>query len=163
MDLDLTPVTSDDVPALTALMRDAFDDSTRRHTDRERGGPPGYDDGTMLTQYAVGNAAARQVREGGEPVAVLVTFRQDERRAHLGCLAVAVGHQRRGIGRRLLADLRARTPEVTTWTLETPEHETTNHRFYESCGFVQVGAVPADPATGEPALRRYRWDAADPA
>ncbi|GIG27017.1 GNAT family N-acetyltransferase [Cellulomonas denverensis] len=84
-------------------------------------------------------------------------FEQGAGRGHVGCLKVAVERQREGFGRRILAEMRARLPEVTTWTLETPEHATSNHRFYESCGFVHAGDRPGDPETGEPAQRQYRW------
>lgn len=159
MPLRFDPVTADAVPALTDLMRTAFDDETRRHTDQDRGGPPGYDDGTLLTRHAVNNPWAWQVADERGVVGVVIAFPQGEGRGYLGCLVVAVERQREGLGRRILAELRARLPEVTTWTLDTPERATSNHRFYEACGFLHVGSRPGDPAIGDLPSRQYQWDA----
>jgi hypothetical protein len=34
-----------DIPAVTYVMKRAFDDDTQKHLGKEVGGPPGYDDG----------------------------------------------------------------------------------------------------------------------
>ena len=34
-----------DIPAVTDVMKRAFDDDAQKHLGKEVGGPPGYDDG----------------------------------------------------------------------------------------------------------------------
>ena len=43
-----------DVPELTAVMTRAFDDDSQKHLGKERGGPPGYDDGAFFEKWLFG-------------------------------------------------------------------------------------------------------------
>ena len=139
-----TAIEAADVPALTAIMRAAFDESSLRHTGIAHGGPPGYDTGEFLTRWAVGNPTAWAVHaDTGDPAAVadavvgaVITFPGADGHHTLGCLFVDPHAQRRGLGGQIWDEVSARFPDAESWTLETPEHATSNHTFYERrCGF----------------------------
>jgi ribosomal protein S18 acetylase RimI-like enzyme len=87
--------------------------------------------------------------------------------ALLDNLHVAAGHQRRGIGRRLLA-LTARAVierrEGTGLYLWVLEQNVAAQAFYEACGGRSVGRAPVSPPggvasrlSGSPAKLRYAW------
>ncbi len=40
-----------DIPALTPIMKRAFDDDARIHLGKESGGPPGYDNGDFFRTW----------------------------------------------------------------------------------------------------------------
>ena len=69
-------------------------------------------------------------------------------------LYVAVGRQRTGIGERLLAKARQRSPQ--TLSLHTHQKNTQARAFYEKHGFwiVKLGISP--PPESEPDIE-YRW------
>lgn len=63
-------------------------------------------------------------------------------------LFVDGAHMRQGIGTRMLAAVMARYPEALPWTLETPDYNTGNHRFYERAGFRLHRRSPVEPELG---------------
>ena len=48
-------------------------------------------------------------------------------------------YQHQGIGVQAMAFMESLHPEVRRWTLGTPQWNTRTPRFYEKCGYVQVG------------------------
>lgn len=143
--LVLTPIDASDVPGLTAMMTASFDDSTRRHAGGERGGPPGYDSQDFFYEWAVGKPFAWKASDGDQVVGAVFVFPGEDGHHYLGRLFVDPGAQRRGYGGRIWDQVYARFPEALSWTLDTPERETSNHAFYERrCGFVLAEQVEAD-------------------
>lgn len=161
--LVLTCIDASHVRDLTAMMTASFDDSARRNTGRARGGPPGYDTGEFLREWAVGNPSAWQAADGDRVVGVVVVFPGADGHHRLGCLFIDPEAQRRGYGGKMWDLVWDRFPQAVTWTLDTPESEVSNHVFYERrCGFVLAEQVEADEADGGPSrVYRRRGPAAD--
>lgn len=141
----IDPLQRDDIAALTDVMTRAFDDDAQRHLGVERGGPPGYDDGTFLHEHALDpRARAFTATLEGRPVGAIIVFPGDDGDHVLGCMFTDPDAQRRGIGTALFAHVEAAFP-ARSWTLETPALAVSNHRFYaERCGFRRV-AEREDP------------------
>lgn len=57
-------------------------------------------------------------------------------------------HMRQGIGSRLLTAVMGRYPQALPWTLETPDYNTGNHRFYQGAGFRLQRRSPTEPTLG---------------
>ena len=54
LSLTFEEITEADIPKLTEVMTRAFDDDARKHQGKERGGPPGYDDGEFFRTWLLG-------------------------------------------------------------------------------------------------------------
>lgn len=48
MNLTFEPIKEQDIETLTTIMKAAFDDDTRMHTDLQADGPKGYDNGSLI-------------------------------------------------------------------------------------------------------------------
>jgi len=138
--LDIVPLQPGDVDTLTEVMTRAFDDDARRHLGVPKGGPPGYDTGEFLREYALDpRARAFAAVLEGRPVGAIIVFPREDGHHVLGGLFTDPDVQRRGIGAALFAHVEAAFP-ARSWTLETPGFATSNHRFYaEKCGFRKAG------------------------
>ena len=139
--IDYRMATEDDLPALTAVMTRAFDDDSRRHLGVEKGGPPGYDTGDFFRTWLFADLPTEgyviicdEVPVGG----IIVWLLKDDR-FRLGCLFVDPAAQRLGVGTDAWRFLRETYPQARNWVLDTPVWSTSNHRFYEKCGFTRVG------------------------
>ncbi len=60
-------------------------------------------------------------------------------------------HHRKGIGSKAMELVMERYPDVSLWTLGSPEWNTRTERFFEKFGFKQVGWDQSDPKV------RARW------
>lgn len=138
--LDFAPLTEADIPALSPVMKRAFDDDSRRFFEKPEGGPPGYDDGSFLRKWGLNaGAAAYCVREDGKPIGAVILFVRGSR-GHLGCLFVDDALIGQGYGSRIWRFAEHAYPRVRLWTTETPAVSYRNHRFYVNrCGFHVVG------------------------
>jgi ribosomal protein S18 acetylase RimI-like enzyme len=139
-DLQILPVSADDVPELTAVMTRAFDDDARRHQGLEKGGPPGYDTGAFIRRWGLHKAARsyKAVRDGAI-VGCIIVFPGNDGHHRVGNVFTDPACQRQGIGRALMTYAEKAFPGKS-WTLETPAFAVSNHSFYEqTCGYVKTG------------------------
>ena len=137
--LDYTELDECALAELAPVMRAAFDDDSRLHGRGEKGGPPGYDDGTFLRRWGLdADSEAYVIRENGSAIGGFIVFRKPNGSNWLGNIFVAPSHQNRGIGRAALAHIQDLFP-ARIWRLETPRWATRNHHFYEGSGFVRIG------------------------
>ncbi len=142
---DIRPLERNDVAEATAVMKRAFDDDSRRHLNREDGGPPGYDTGAFLEQNAF-NPAARAFKAivDGSIAGVIIVFPGKDGNHWLGCMFTDPDRQRQGIGGSLFAHVEETFPG-SSWKLETPVYARSNHAFYEKkCGFGKIGEQTAE-------------------
>jgi len=149
-------ITEADVPELTEVMIRAFDDDARRNQGQERGGPPGYDDGSFLRQWALTYKESHgyKVSAGERIIGSFIVWILPGGDYRLGMICVDPSYGRRGIGTRMWEFIEATYPEAKSWTLDTPEFASSNHRFYEKRGFRQVGSREDEGMQ----LRVYRKD-----
>ncbi|MET3287453.1 UNVERIFIED_CONTAM: GNAT superfamily N-acetyltransferase [Brevibacillus sp. OAP136] len=66
----------------------------------------------------------------------------------LGIIFLDPDVQNKRVGSRAMRFMEQMYPQVKTWTLDTGFESFRNQRFYEKCGYVQVGRTDADPETG---------------
>lgn len=139
--LSFAPVYPRDIDALTAIMKRAFDEDTRIHTDRACGGPPGYDNGEFLRKYALDprSDAYKVLRDGEIIGCVIVWIHPDTQNNYLGCLFVDAALENRGIGKSIWEFIEKEYPDTALWRVETPIFSHRNHHFYiNKCGFCAV-------------------------
>jgi GNAT superfamily N-acetyltransferase len=137
-----------DVPELTRVMTAAFDDDARRHLGLPKGGPPGYDNGDFFREWLFGRpqTVGYKVLLGSRIVGGVVVWVYASGENTLGTIFIDPDYQNRGIGARTWAFVESTFPGARRWLLETPGFSTSNHRFYEKCGFRRIAVKP--PAGG---------------
>ena len=146
VDLVFKEIEKADVPELTGVMTRAFDDDAMRHFGKEKGGPPGYDNGEFFHewlfgyQWTIGYKAILDDRIVG----AIIVWIFDTGKNILGTIFVDPQHQDRGVGTRFWAFIESTYPDTKTWQLETPSLAIKNHHFYEKCGFRKVEVKPTE-------------------
>ena len=139
--LQFEPITRADVPGLTAVMTRAFDDDSQKHLGKERGGPPGYDDGAFFEKWLFGyeQTAGYKVTLDDAFVGGVIVWDMPDGHNYLGVIFVDPAYQDRGIGTRVWQFVEASYPQAQSWQLGTPIWAVKNHHFYEhKCGFSRL-------------------------
>jgi GNAT superfamily N-acetyltransferase len=148
--LSVAEITKADLPELTRVMTRAFDDDSRKHLGKERGGPEGYDDGGFFRKWLFGQKLTDGYKalHAGRIVAAAIVWILPKRDNILGNIFVDPDFQDRGVGTRFWRWIEQRYPTAKSWRLTTPEWAVKNHHFYEAkCGFRRVDR---DPLLGAP-------------
>ena len=145
-----------DIPALTPIMKGAFDDDAQKHLGKSSGGPPGYDNGdffrTWLLPYQ--ESVGYKIISGGILIGGIIVWILSEGNNILGTIFVDPSYQDQGIGQRTWGFIENTYPETTSWRLGTPSWATKNHHFYQKCGFKQVDSDPLIPTEDEMVIFR---------
>lgn len=139
-----------DWPALLALIQSAFafmegriDPPSSMHT---------LTPDSIATQAQTG-----EVWVIGAPPVACVFLTPKPQALYVGKLAVAAGHRRQGLARRLidLAETRARALDLPALELQTRVELTENHATFRALGFVEV-ARTAHPGFDRPTSVTFR-------
>lgn len=136
--LDFFPLTKEDIPVLTPIMKRAFDNDAELFFGKPEGGPPGYDDGTFLERWAFHpDATAYRIELDGTPLGAVILFICEEKsHGHLGCIFIDSGKIGQGYGAMTWRFVESHYPHIKMWTVETPAVSYRNHCFYiNKCGF----------------------------
>ncbi len=138
MTLTYRAMRREDIEKLTPIMKAAFDEDTRMHTDLLEDGPWGYDDGRLLHKILEQKKKDCQVifLEGKMIGAYSVI--KNENAYVLDLLFTKPELHSKGIGKAIWTDIEKRYPETGKWLVETPEYSKRNHYFYKKCGFKEV-------------------------
>lgn len=132
MDVVVDRAVADDVPAIEALVREAYEPYVARI---------GREPGPLLEDYAavVADGRALVARRGGAVVGLLITSVHPDH-VLVENVAVAAGERGTGLGTRLLgiADDQARANGVGEVRLYTHEKMTENLAYYPRRGFVET-------------------------
>jgi GNAT superfamily N-acetyltransferase len=137
----------DDIPALTSVMKRAFDDDAQKHLGKEQGGPPGYDNGDFFREWLLPYQESKGylISSGEIIIAGIIVWILPEGHNILGTIFVDPDWQDQGVGQRIWAFIEETYPDTKSWRLGTPAWATKNHHFYEKCGFSQVDQDPLIP------------------
>jgi GNAT superfamily N-acetyltransferase len=149
--------TEPDVEPFTRIMKRAFDEDARRHLGEESCGPPGYDNGDFLRQWAldpgssaytiytesaghddtaIGDTAIDVTGIDVTGIGVLVLWINDNHENYLGTIFLDPDYQDQGVGARVWRFIEQKYPETRVWRTETPGFSKRNHNFYvNKCGF----------------------------
>lgn len=136
-ELKFLPVTSADYPALTRIMKAAFDEDTALHTDREEDGPRGYEDGSLIERLNERkNFETKKILYQGQIVGSFTVSRHAEREYTLEMLYLDPACRGLHLGTAVWNGIEQAYTEAVKWLLETPDYSTRNHHFYRNkCGF----------------------------
>ncbi len=130
-----------DLSVLTDVMTRAFDDDSQKHLGRERGGPPGYDNGDFFRQWLFGyeESVGYKVLLEGKIVGAMIVWVFDHGNNRLGNIFVDPQCQDMGVGAQAWQFVERTYLDTQSWVLETPCWAKKNHHFYEEkCGFTKV-------------------------
>lgn len=135
--LQFTEFVESDVELLTPIMKRAFDEDTKRHLNRESGGPPGYDNGEFLRKYALHkDSSAFKVLKAGNAIGAVIVWITGSNVNFLGNIFIDPEVQDRGLGLTVWHFIEAKFPNTIEWGTETPGFSKRNHNFYvNKCGF----------------------------
>ena len=124
-----------DIKELTMIMKRAFDDDTKRHTDLLEDGPQGYDDGSLLKRLLALKDGATFTIYLDKKIIGAYTILKKKETYHLEILFIDPSLTDKGLGQKVWKDIEASNKEAQKWVLETPSYSLRNHHFYEKCGF----------------------------
>lgn len=152
LELIFTEATEADIPELTEVMTRAFDDDSQKHFGKERGGPPGYDNGDFFRKWLFGyqETVGYKISFKSKIIGGMIVWIYPHGHNILGTIFVDPEYQDREVGKRIWAFVESTYPDTKTWQLETPSLAIKNHYFYEKCGFTKVEVKPnEDDLPGE--------------
>jgi len=133
-----------DITDLTPVMMRAFDDDSQKHLGKEKGGPPGYDNGDFFREWLLPykESIGYKVLSGENLIAGIIVWILPEGHNILGTIFVDPPFQDKGVGQQIWNFIEETFPETKSWRLGTPSWATKNHHFYEKCGFEKVKEDP---------------------
>jgi GNAT superfamily N-acetyltransferase len=135
--LDVKEANKADITEMTAVMKKAFDEDTKRHLGRETGGPPGYDNGEFISKWYFNSSAhAYKVIKEGKIIGGFNLFINENNKNFLGNMFVDPDYQDKGYGTYLWKYIEQMYPNTVIWMTDTPGFSKRNHNFYvNKCGF----------------------------
>lgn len=135
--LGFEAITDGDVQALTQIMKRAFDEDTKRHLDKECGGPPGYDNGDFIRKwFFLDTARAYKITKDGKLIGGICVFVYESQENYLGNVFIDPLCQDKGLGTIIWNYIEQKYPKTKKWTTDTPGFSKRNHNFYvNKCGF----------------------------
>jgi GNAT superfamily N-acetyltransferase len=138
--VEIAPLLASDVQSLIKPMTYAFNDDAYSHLGISKLGPPGYDDGSFLHEFAIDNRESKAYKlvANGEPIGAFIIWWNPEGTSVLGNIFVDPAYQGKGIGFQAWQFIERHYP-TQKWRLDTPNWSTRNHCFYQhKCGFHKV-------------------------
>jgi hypothetical protein len=151
----------ENIDDLTAVMKRAFDEDSRRHLGVSSGGPPGYDNGDFLRKYGINDrwSKACQIRKDGRLIGAFIIWLPKPGEGRLGNMFIDPDLQDKGTGTMVWEFIEQKFPAVTTWRTETPGFSKRNHNFYvNKCGFNVVRILNPGDRTEESYILEKRKD-----
>jgi hypothetical protein len=138
--IELQPLTEDDIGPLTKIMTEAFDHDTRIHLGEERGGPDGYDDGRFLIKWGLHSPTESfKVLLNGILIGGVIVWIRKNGKNYLGTIFIDPLFQGRGIGTKIWGMIESMYPDANAWMTDTPGFAKRNHHFYvHKLGFAIV-------------------------
>jgi len=130
-----------DLPVLTTIMKDAFNDDALRFNNKSEGdGPPGYDTGDFYRKWIPQSQGFKILYKGKIAGAILV-FPNSKGTSYLGNINIDPQYQNLGLGSKLIQFIEAKYPASKLWVLETPVWATRNHHFYQKNGYSKLKQI----------------------
>jgi len=128
--LQFEAFTKEDIPALTPIMKAAFDEDSRRHLNKA-GGPPGYDNGEFFRKwYLNSGSVAYKVSKDGKPIGAVNVWINKDGVNYLGNIFIDPALQDKGIGTIVWRFIEKTYPDTVRWRTETPAFSRRNHNYY---------------------------------
>ncbi|MBU3201936.1 GNAT family N-acetyltransferase [Clostridium estertheticum] len=137
-DLVFEEINEEDISILTPIMKRAFDEDTCIHLGKECGGPPGYDNGDFLRQFALHkDSTSYKISMNGKVIgAIILWINNSSNQNFLGNVFIDNELENKGIGKKVWGFVELEFPNTEIWKTETPIFSRRNHNFYvNKCGF----------------------------
>jgi len=108
MKIQFLPLTEKDVIDLIEPMKNAFDDDGKRFNRLESGGPPGYNDGSFLYDWAIKNknSISYKTTTDEKSIGAFILWWNKNGESILGNVFIDPEFQSKGIGKKLGTSLR---------------------------------------------------------
>ncbi|MCI8328400.1 MAG: GNAT family N-acetyltransferase [Oscillibacter sp.] len=137
MALELIQFKEPHIRELAKIMERAFDEDTKIHLAKEKGGPDGYDDGSFLRKWGLHkDASSYCILLDGLLIGGVILWIQQDGNNFLGNFFIDPIYENRGIGTKVWSIIEKLYPDTKTWSTETPIFSSRNHHFYvNKCGF----------------------------
>ena len=141
MQISYKKLEQEDIPILTPLMKAAFDEDTKMHTDLLEDGPIGYDTGELLENMLhMENSVSKVILYDGKPIGAYTVIKEKDMYT-LDLIFIDPQYACKGIGSIVWNDIEKEYHEAKTWIVETPSYSMRNHNFYKKCGFKVIKEV----------------------
>lgn len=156
LNLSFLLMVESDIPDLTSVMARAFNNDAQKHLGKEKGGPPGYDNGDFFRQWLLPyeESVGYKIVDGDEIIGGIIVWILPEGHNILGTIFVDPSHQDQGVGKQIWTFIEETYPETTSWRLGTPTWAIKNHYFYKKCGFEKVEDDPLIPSEDDTIIFR---------
>jgi len=138
MNLNFEKAMSKDARTLAKICERAFHSDVDYGAPGATGGPPGYNSDRWQMRLMIA-AEYYNILLDDKIVGGIIFGPVAYQHYELIRIFVDPRVQRQGIGAQAMAFMESLHPEVKRWTLGTPQWNTRTPRFYEKCGYVQVG------------------------
>ena len=139
--------TKNDLTDLRDLSVNAFDeDKSYRPPSINGGDPPGIETIEKHEEWLYSNTYLK-CTVNGNIVGSCILHIEGQKGLLFG-LNVNKQHMNKGIGSWIISEIQKKFPQVSTWSLETPDYATRNHHFYKKNGFKLEQIKPIDPSLG---------------
>lgn len=131
--MKLYPSLPEEVAALTAISKAAFDTDVSVGMDSP-GGPPDYDNPHWHEQMRQEHHLYTFADDSGTILGGAILFEGDEG-VFIGRIFVDPAHHRQGLGIRLMEAVEALFPQAPAFRLDTPACNRRTNRFYRKLGY----------------------------
>lgn len=130
-DITFRRFTQEDIEPCTMIMKEAFDEDSmlfRQVPD----GPPGYDDGSFLREFACESGADSYcIYVDGHLAGGTIIFHNPQKKENfLGCIFLSPSLRGKGIGTSVWGKIEKMYPDVKVWRTETPLYSRRNLNYY---------------------------------
>lgn len=130
-------MTEKDLKLLSPIMKNAYDKDTLEFLGEDKGGPRGYDDGSLLRKYLLDDKyMSYTISIDGRALGAVVVILGSDGLNYLENIFTDPLYQDKGLGSHTWNFLLKTFPNTITWQTETPGYSKRNHNFYiNKCGF----------------------------
>jgi len=143
----LMNATLPDLVHLRDIAVNAFaEDEIYRPDSINHGDPPGIDSIEKHEEWLHSKIYLKCIKNGNIVGSCILLI--DGENGTLFGLHIGQQHMNKGIGSWIIHEIERVFPQVSTWTLETPDYATRNHHFYKKNGFTLQLITPKDPSLG---------------
>jgi len=143
MNVQFLTAEPNDAEELTLTCKITFDDDTFKHTGKQTGGAPGYDD-LDYQLMKIEEAIYLKILLDEQIIGGIILEWLTEDHIQLTRIWIHPDHQNKKIGHLAMNYIHTHY-SATKWILETPPYANRNHYFYEKFGYVNKGLLADCP------------------
>lgn len=145
--LSLTVANQSDIIQLRDLAVNAFDEDKKyRPSNIDGGEPPGIETTEKHEEWLNSKTYLKCTMNGNLVGSCILDIQEDK--GVIGGLHVGSHYMNTGIGSWIINEIERMFPNVSTWSLETPDYATRNHHFYEKNQFILKNITSPEPSLG---------------